>query len=653
VALWLVRPEAASSPAAAPSIEDLIAPLTIGSVVARGYALSPPRRGEEHDVVLTARRIEGDGPKVELHILDKGRWSGIRETRSFGIAYEAPRSAATKEDCEAVTEALASAVRANDAGQWGPVDTIRLRSEPPPPWMARAMDRLSGARGIAVGVCLVVATWAAASAPLGAVWAGLWLLVLGLSLRLPHLDLPFVRDQDVQRLFTGHLPLGQIMTGIGVTDRHPPFYFLVLHVAQLFGQSEAVVRTPAALAGALVGPVIVWAAYVLKQRLDVAALAGLAATISVELVARSREVSPIPLFALLAVGMSVSLLRHRETPTRRWAVAVAATHGLALWTYYIAIFAIAGELLVLLALGRLPRKTLRAAAVGVGLGLPALGLGIATFFRDRGARLAAEAQPGLAWGDRGFLEIAGFLGTSATSAFGPVLLSVFLLGAIRGAARRDAAPVVPMGAALLSFVGIAALAPLARVQPYYLMAVLPLCAVSGAVALGGLSRRVENAATATMAVLLIAFSVPRMHELRGQYIADTDAFMPGFAAAILDSPEPRIVTVAHYDATLLTYYLARARGRAVDWRSLQPLADGAYRVEGVDKEVEPLVYSHSPGVDPGHAAANVLDQRIRAGAVLVVERDSFRLEPVLELLRHCRRLAEVGSGRLWRCSATR
>jgi hypothetical protein len=51
-AALLVRP--ALAPPATITWETLLAPLAPGAPVVRGYMLSPPRRGEEHDVVFTA-----------------------------------------------------------------------------------------------------------------------------------------------------------------------------------------------------------------------------------------------------------------------------------------------------------------------------------------------------------------------------------------------------------------------------------------------------------------------------------------------------------------------------------------------------------------------------------------------------------------------
>src|SRR6185295_16742273 len=102
-------------PARPLSWDALLAPLGVGRAAALDYALGPLRRGAEHDVILPLRSIER-GSSVEVHILDRGRWTGVRETPSFGVAYEAPRSEAAAADCEAVTEAIAQALRHNDPG---------------------------------------------------------------------------------------------------------------------------------------------------------------------------------------------------------------------------------------------------------------------------------------------------------------------------------------------------------------------------------------------------------------------------------------------------------------------------------------------------------------------------------------------------------
>lgn len=635
-----------------PSLEDLLAPLAVGQPVAQGFHLAPPRRGEEHDVVLLARRSATPGAPaahVEIHLLDRGRWQGIRETASFGVGYEIPRSSAGSADCDAVTEAVAAAIRANDPGGLGPVDTLPLRAEPAPPAPARAIERLHGARGIAAGLCLAAITGLLATLRRGPLWASLWLFLLGLALRLPQLGLPFVRDQDVQRLFTGHLPLGEVLLGQGLRDRHPPLYFVVLHAAQWFGQDEAAARAPAALAGALIGPAVVWGAWTARGRAGApAALVGLACTLSIPFIARSREVSEIPLFALMVVALCACAARAAEQPGPRRRNAVVATHALALWTYYLAPLVIGGVHLGLWLGGRARGQVFRWAGSGILLGSPAIALGAATFVRDSGARGVARAHPGLAWGEHGIAEMLRLLGAEAVEALGGPLLVVLLAVVGLAAARRDAGVLAPGAALVATFLGIAFLAPVARVQPYYLIAVIPLGALTVAVAAEAAGPRARLGAGVLLAAFCAASVAPRLHRARPLYLPDPDAFMPAFARIIDARPEGHLVTVAHYDSTLAAYYLARSRGVPMDW-SLLVHEGGVLRPAGTGKTIEPLARSHGLDARPDEAAAARLREARARGPVLVIERHAFRLEQVSAMLDECELLAQAPSGRLVRC----
>lgn len=641
VAIVLARP----APARPSGLDfvTLLSPLAVGQEVARGYVLAPPRRGEEHDVVLSLARAEA---RIEIHVLPRGAWSGIGETPSFGVGYETQASSASHDDCEVLTARVRAVIARHDPGNLQP-DALALEPGRAPPPASRALDRFAGARGVALGVALVVASWLLASLPGGAVWAALLLFLLGLALRLPDLGVPFVHDQDVQRLFTGHMPVTAILGGRGLEDRHPPLYFIVLHMAQWFGQSETVVRLPAAIAGALAGPAVVAASRVLARPVVPAALAGLAATLSAELVLRSREVSEIPLFGLLAIAMSVSLLAFVAAPSRRRGVAVALSHGLALWTYYLAPLYVIGGVAGLLALRKIDRSALRWLGLGVLLGAPAVVLGAVTIVRDHAARVAAAARPALAWGAHHPLEMAGHLGEVALAAFGAPLLVLVALSAVLALFRRDAAVIAPLSAVLATFAGIAAVVPFARAQPYYLVGVLP----AAFLALGlGFARLRERA---LLAAIVAVFAVPRTHLARDVYVASEDAFMPRFVRVIAARPERRVATVAHFDATLLEYYLARSRNVPVDWGLVRSGPDGVVSIPGVDKHVVPLAFAHSLAEDPARRATGRLAALLRDGPLLVVEREEFDVHSVSARLRSCRLLDEVGSGRLFACAQAR
>jgi len=125
------------------------------SVLPSGLHLTAPRRGLTNEVVADVRAADGTSG-VEIHIVPRGCWSGIRESRSFGIGYETSQSPAA--DREAITEAIAQAVRRQDTGlpapEVIPLDaTFDLRSVE-----ASARDRrglllwlsLAGAGGLAL-----------------------------------------------------------------------------------------------------------------------------------------------------------------------------------------------------------------------------------------------------------------------------------------------------------------------------------------------------------------------------------------------------------------------------------------------------------------------------------------------------------------------
>ncbi|UQA59091.1 glycosyltransferase family 39 protein [Polyangium aurulentum] len=645
-AALLVRP--APAPPATVTWETLLAPLAPGLPVVRGYVLSPPRRGEEHDVVLTARREGSPAGRIELHIVDRGRWRGIRETKSFGVAYEEPRSHAPAEDLEAVTEALTQALAKNDAGLPS-VDAIPLAAEPPPPFLARALGRVEGPRGALIAALVATGIALLASLRRGALLAAIALLALGLALRLPHLDVPFVRDQDVQRLFTGALPLGEILTGKGLLDRHPPLWFVVLHAVLPLGPSEAVARLPAAIAGALVGPAIVAAAWSVRGRAGpVAALAGLAVTLSPALVARSREVSEIPLFSLLSIAICALVLRASEAPSRRTRVALAASVALALWTYYLGPLVLLGAALPLLALRRLGRDAIAGLAWGTALGAPALVLGARTMLRDHGARTTAARFPELAWGERTPGATLVELAREATVALGPALLAFALVGAVFALVRRrDPAPLVPAAAALATALGIALVSPFARVQPYYLTAVAPLFPLAIALLPAPSAPRAEALTAAACAAAIALLAVGEMPGARLAYLPDADAFMPRFAAALVARPERRIAVVAHYDATLLAYYLARASGTPVGWPQVD--TSGDFAIEGSSFRILPLARAHHLDANAGEAALQILRDAMREGPIAVIERDAMLLAPVHEELSRCEGVLEAPSARLVVC----
>lgn len=170
---------------APPSWQALLAPYSGGTPIAAGFRIDSIRRGSENDVVVLTRR-PADGATVEVHILQRGRWQTSRETKSFGVAYETPRSTAAER--ELVTDAIAATIRSHDSGLPSP-DAIPLGSGFDPsatPWW---LEILRGWRGVLIGASgvLLALLWIVRSPPLTIAAAALATASVGLAWRgLPY-----------------------------------------------------------------------------------------------------------------------------------------------------------------------------------------------------------------------------------------------------------------------------------------------------------------------------------------------------------------------------------------------------------------------------------------------------------------------------------
>ena len=172
------------------------------------------------------------------------------------------------------------------------------------------------------------------------------------------------------------------------------------------------------LSGALAAPAVFLAATAIRSGpTPAAALAGLAVAVSPTLVARSREVSGIPLYGLLLIAAAAALALAARKPTAANLAAVALSHAAALFTYYLAPFVVVANGAILW-WRKAGKPAVLAFGAGVILGSPALVLAVATFFRDHGARETARTFPALAWGQHEPLEMASDMIRIAFDAFG-------------------------------------------------------------------------------------------------------------------------------------------------------------------------------------------------------------------------------------------
>jgi len=559
-----------------------------------------------------------------------------------------------------VTKAFKEAIAANDPGGLGPVDAIPLRPSAPAPKLTRALRQAAGLSGAAVALCLLAAALLLATLRRGALWLGGATFAAGLVLRIAHLDQPFLWDQDVQRMQIAASDLGEILAGAGLHDRRPPLLFVVLHLGGLLGQAEWVARLPAALAGALAAPAILWATGRAAGRISAfSAVGALLLALSPVLVLRSREVSELTLFGVLLVVLAGETIRlaskQHEEVRRAELLALAALYAIALWCYYLAIAAILASVAVLALTQRLGRRRWLAIGAGIAAGLPSLVPGARAFWGDLAAREAARANPGVAWGDRGVAEILGAQLDLLSEAAGGAVLLLVALGFAWALFRRQHLVVLAFAMAAGVVLSIAALGPFVRVQPYYAVTVMPLLLLAlSALRLDegrsqSLARRALSAAAVTAAALaavwFLAGAGPRLANL---YVPEDGAFMPGFAAEIRRAEHRRVVTVTHYDGTLLSYYLARAEGVTLRSDRLR-WQDGELHVEGLDETTATLIYTHAPDQDPAAVALARLGREASQGPVLVISRNEVRLGELDRLLARCELRREAAPARLLLC----
>ncbi len=612
---------------------------------ADGWSVSRPERGSEGDVVFVVRR---GAEHVEVHVVPRGQWDDVVETASFGVGYEVPRTTASASDAAAVTAWFAAELRARDTGLLGSIDAIALDADAATPALARWLWSLTGMRGLAVAVAMLVLLLSLARAPSLVATA---LFGIGLGVRVVALDLPFARDQDVQRLLSGALPIREILFGRGLDDRHPPLWFLVLHVAELAGDAEWSARMPAVIAGALVAPAVVWAVQEARPCARVSAMTiacASVAALSPTLVGAAREVSEIPFFSLVIVSLVAMGQRARRAPTRVNLVGLALSHALVLSTSYTGVFVIAAAWVVHLASVRAPlaiERRLRAARlVGVALGLPALGLALRITLRDSGARAAAHLHPGIAWGDA---TPASMLAACTLSTLVAIGASFLVLAVVAGVLVRSEASRAALAIALSVALGIAALTPIARVQPYYVLAVAPLFLL--ALALVPPAPTWRSSLATALVVLAAALSLAAYGPtLAGLYAPDPEAVVPRYLARAREEGLERLVTVAGYDTTLVAYYAARAASRPIAWRDLDE-RNGWLVAPGLTPRIGSLAQSHSSDPSLGRHAAERLRAWLREGPLVVLARDAFSLPEVERILEACAVLDRSPRSRLLLC----
>lgn len=143
------------------------------------------------------------------------------------------------------------------------------------------------------------------------------ILLLGVILRLIHLDMVLWGDEVATWAFSRRQPLVE-MLAYSLNDPTPPLYYILMHFfIRLLGVSKEMLRLPSVFLGVALLPVVYWSVRVASfQKID-ALLATLLVATSSMLIYYSQEARAYALLAFLGV-LSVGMLFHSLQSPRWW-----------------------------------------------------------------------------------------------------------------------------------------------------------------------------------------------------------------------------------------------------------------------------------------------------------------------------------------------
>lgn len=622
-------------------------------LAASEYRVAPPARGEARDVVFTAERTRPgqETEVVELHVLRRGQWPNVLETRSFGVSWEGPpRSRTTVPEGDRVTGLLRDVVAELDTGSLTPeaIPLLPVDSSTPFERALRGLERLPRFLGVLSLALLAMAL--SASRRAGVLAATGICLLLSFALRFHNLGFPFEWDQDIQRIFSSLQSAWWVLSRLPLVDRHPPGFYLLLHFVPGIDHSELSARGLAALLGSLYAPALILLGPRQRfgERLFLYLLA-LGLSLSPVAITRAREVSELSMHALASMAFCRLLLRGASLEvSRKRALALALLGGLLPWIYYVGAAVLALLPLFLAALDRpLLRRWFTAwMRWAFALALPGVLLGAYSFLHDLGARRAAESSSGLAWGAQSVGRAAQRVGLMVLESVGYTGVSLVLLTAAVTLARRDRRTLALFVSELLTIVAVIALAPYARVQPYYAWGTaLTLLSLSLAL-FSEAAPRWQPWLLCALGALFAAEQGQALVRARSQLFSGSgDAFGPDFARVILSSSRRApVVALAHYDVTLLVYYLAQQQGVA-----LRAVRSGEGGTRCGSQLVQGVVAAHQMSTEQQVLALGALRGRRETEDLWIVWRFAWQPEGLGNVLRECHRASETGSAALLFC----
>lgn len=205
-------------------------------------------------------------------------------------------------------------------------------------------------------------------------WPG-WLVasllaLVGGGLRFSRLDYLGFRIDEGFTMTYARQPWRGVLGLDGFYSPHPPLFFALAKLADVFVREEIASRLVAALAGTLTIPVLyALVARLLDRRAALAATVLLVVSpIHIEFSRDGRMYAPVVL--MVAVSY-LALVAYRQAPRRGWLVAYGASLFLAVAVDYSAAFALAPQAALLLWMAREDRRRVRGPLVAVGVAVAA------------------------------------------------------------------------------------------------------------------------------------------------------------------------------------------------------------------------------------------------------------------------------------------
>lgn len=378
--------------------------------------------------------------------------------------------------------------------------------------------------------------------------------LLALAVNLIHLGSKSIMFDEATSVVYARLSSAAFLDVILDRDPNQSLYYILLRLwLRMFGESEAAVRVPSALFGALA----VGALYLLGRHLFGRAAgltAGLLLALDAFMVQYAQIARAYSLLVLLTTLSSLFLVRELERPSRGNRIAYVATIALAVYTHYFAVFLLTVHLLAVVASRRKaalsrPWPTMAATVV-----IACLPTAVFAYRIGPSNRISWIQPPSPAAIGHVLIDFAG--GSSLVLC---VLLGAGCHGAVLGWRQRRAGPYCFTAACLFVPVALSFLASL--VQPMFLANYLIFCVPALVLfgAAGIMSLRPPMMAYA----LVICLACISATKLRAFYANERPQNWRAATRHVLDNMQPGDGVVYFPDSAHKPIgYYARQRGTA-------------------------------------------------------------------------------------------